>query len=86
MVSFNVLTDDTVTARPPMTQVKLSSKYQIVIPEGVREALGLKPGQAMQVMALDGHVVAVPVLPLSEVFGMFPGIDTTLERDDEDRV
>jgi len=86
MVSFNVLTDDTVTARPPMTQVKLSSKYQIVIPEDVREALGLKPGQAMQVMALDGHVVAVPVRPLREVFGMFPGIDTNLERDDEDRV
>ena len=69
-----------------MTQVKLSSKYQIVIPEDVREALGLKPGQAMQVMALEGHVVAVPVRPLSEVFGMFPGIDTNLERDDEDRV
>ena len=86
MVSFNALTDDTLTARPPMTQVKLSSKYQIVIPEDVREALGLKPGQAMQVMALDGHVVAVPVRPLREVFGMFPGIDTNLERDVEDRV
>ena len=86
MVSFNVLTDDTVTARPPMTQVKLSSKYQIVIPEDVREALALKPGQAMQVMALEGHVVAVPVRPLREVFGMFPGIDTNLERDVEDRV
>ena len=86
MVSFNALTDDTVTARPPMTQVKLSSKYQIVIPEDVRDALGLKPGQAMQVMALDGHVVAVPVRPLNGAFGMFPGIDTTLERDDEDRV
>ena len=69
-----------------MTQVKLSSKYQIVIPEDVREALGLKPGQAMQVMAYGGHVVAVPVRPLSEVFGMFPGIDTHVDRDDEDRV
>ena len=46
----------------------------------------LGAGQAMQVMALDGHVAAVPVLPLSEAFGMFPGIDATLERDDEDRV
>jgi AbrB family looped-hinge helix DNA binding protein len=69
-----------------MTQVKLSSKYQIVIPQDVREALGLQPGQAMQVLAFGGHVVAVPVRPLSEAFGMFPGIDTTVERDDEDRV
>jgi AbrB family looped-hinge helix DNA binding protein len=69
-----------------MTQVKLSSKYQIVIPEDVRDALGLKPGQEMQVMAYGGNVVAVPVRPLSEAFGMFPGIDTTVDRDEEDRV
>ena len=69
-----------------MTQVKLSGKYQIVIPEDVRESLGLKPGQLLQVLALDGHVVAVPVRPLGEAFGMFPGIDTTVDRDDEDRV
>ena len=69
-----------------MTQVKLSSKYQIVIPQDVREELDLKPGQLFQVWALDGHVVAVPVRPLEEIFGMYPGIDTTIERDDEDRV
>ena len=69
-----------------MTQVKLSTKFQIVIPGAAREQLGLEPGQVMQVWALDGHVVAVPVRPLSEAFGMFPGIDTTVERDDEDRV
>ena len=69
-----------------MTQVKLSSKYQIVIPEDVRKQLDLRPGQVFQVWALDGHVVAVPVKPLSEAFGMFPGIDTTVERDEEDRV
>ena len=69
-----------------MTQVKLSGKYQIVIPEDVRESLGLKPGQLLQVLALDGHVVAVPVRPLDEAFGMFPGIDTTVDRDDEDRI
>jgi AbrB family looped-hinge helix DNA binding protein len=69
-----------------MTQVRLSSKYQIVVPEDVRESLGLKPGRLFQVLALDGHVVAVPVLPLSEVFGMLPGMDTAVDRDDEDRV
>ena len=86
MVSLNAIANDAMEERPPVTQVKLSSKYQIVIPEDVREALGLKPGQAMQVMAYGGNVVAVPVLPLSEAFGLFPGIDTTLDRDDEDRV
>jgi AbrB family looped-hinge helix DNA binding protein len=86
VVTLNVSADDATTERPPVTQVKLSSKYQIVIPQDVREALGLRPGQAMQVLAYGGHVVAVPVLPLSEAFGLFPGIGTTIERDDEDRV
>jgi AbrB family looped-hinge helix DNA binding protein len=86
VLAFNAAVDDVVTVRPLMTQVKLSSKFQIVIPEDVREQLGLEPGQLMQVWALDGHVVAVPVRPLNEAFGMFPGIDATVERDDEDRV
>jgi len=68
-----------------MTRVKLSSKYQIVIPEDVREQLNLTPGQLFQVWALDGHVVAVPVRPL-EAFGMFPGLDTSDPRDHEDRL
>jgi AbrB family looped-hinge helix DNA binding protein len=69
-----------------MTQVKLSSKYQIVIPEDVRVQLDLKPGQRIQVWALDGHVVAVPVRPLEEAFGMFPGLDTSDPRDHQDRL
>jgi bifunctional DNA-binding transcriptional regulator/antitoxin component of YhaV-PrlF toxin-antitoxin module len=69
-----------------MTQVKLSSKYQIVIPEDVRSELGLKPGQLFQGWALEGQVVAVPVRPLGEAFGMFPGLDTSDPRDHEDRL
>ena len=69
-----------------MTQVKLSSKYQLVIPKDVREELDLKPGQLFQVWALDGHLVVVRVRPLEESFGMFPGLDTTLDRDEEYRV
>jgi AbrB family looped-hinge helix DNA binding protein len=87
MVSFNdrgIVAD---TVRPPMTQVKLSSKYQIVIPEDVRQQLGVKPGQVFEVFALDGQVVvAVPSRPISESFGMFPGLDTSDPRDHEDRL
>jgi len=86
VVSLNAIANDAMEERPPVTQVKLSSKYQIVIPQDVRDVLGLKPGQAMQVIAYGGNVVAVPVRSLSEAFGMFPGIDTTIDRDDEDRV
>ena len=86
MLSFNAVVNDNVTARPLMTQVKLSSKYQIVIPEDVRGKLDLKPGQAFEVWAQEGQVVAVPVRPLKEAFGMFSGLDTSDPRDHEERV
>ena len=86
VVPFNVTANDTATVRPLMTEVRLSNKYQIVIPQEVRSQLDLKPGQSFQVWALDGRVVAVPVRPLSEAFGMFPGLDTSDPRDHEDRL
>ena len=86
VVSLNATCIDDQTARPPMTLVKLSSKYQIVIPEDVRGQLDLKPGQAFEVWARDGQVVAVPVRPLEDAFGMFPGLDTSDPRDHEERV
>jgi AbrB family looped-hinge helix DNA binding protein len=36
--------------------VKVSPKFQIVIPEKVREELQLKPGQELQIYILDGTV------------------------------
>ena len=86
MLSFNDIANDIVVARPPMTQVRLASKYQIVIPEDVRGQLDLKPGQAFEVWAREGHVIAVPVRPLEEAFGMFPGLDTSDPRDHGERV
>jgi AbrB family looped-hinge helix DNA binding protein len=87
VVTFNESTIVGDPVRSSMTQVRLSSKYQIVIPEGVREQLGVKPGQLFEVFAVDGQmVVAVPARALADSFGMFPGIDTTIDREDEDRV
>ncbi|GEM_PF-675074 len=97
MLPLNALSNDTLgvggmvdadrlTARRAMTQVKLSSKYQIVIPEDVRKQLDLKPGQVMDVLILDGVLHVVPVRQPYELFGSLPGLDTQVERDDEDRV
>lgn len=69
-----------------MTQVKLSSKYQIVIPEDVRVELNLKPGQLFDFFVLDGILHVVRVREPSELFGAFPGLDTDVGREDEDRV
>ena len=68
-----------------MTRVTLSSKYQIVIPDDVRRELGLQPGQEFDVLAVDGRLYVVPARTMSDIIGLYPGIDTSSARDDEDR-
>lgn len=41
----------------PLTTTRMSSKGQVVIPEAVREQLGLKPGDQFVVLGEDGVVV-----------------------------
>ena len=64
-----------------MNKVKISPKYQVVIPKPVREALELKPGQMVQVIAHGGRIEMIPDRPISEMRGFLAGIDTTVERE-----
>ena len=68
-----------------MTTVTISPKFQVVIPKDIRERLGLRPGQKVQAIEYNGRVEFVPVRPMASMRGFLPGIDTTVERD-EDRV
>ena len=47
--------------------VKVSSKYQVVIPNKVRQALDLKPGTEVDVIAKGGVAYIVPIRPLTKV-------------------
>ena len=69
-----------------MTRVTLSTKYQIVIPEDVRRELGLQPGQQFDVLALGGRLHVVPARSMSDIVGLYPDIDTSAVRDDQDRL
>jgi len=69
-----------------MDAVTVSPKYQVVIPLKVREQMRVKPGQKMHVIAYDNMVVFIPVRPIEQARGSLKGIDTRIERDEEDRV
>ena len=69
-----------------MDAVTVSPKYQVVIPLKVRERMRVKPGQKMHVIAYDNMVVFIPVRPIKQARGALKGIDTKIERDEEDRV
>jgi AbrB family looped-hinge helix DNA binding protein len=68
-----------------MEAVLVSPKYQVVIPRAVRAALGIRPGQRMQVIQYEDRIELIPIRPTHEMRGFLKGIDTTIERE-PDRV
>ncbi|HPO16601.1 MAG TPA: AbrB/MazE/SpoVT family DNA-binding domain-containing protein [Candidatus Hydrogenedentes bacterium] len=64
-----------------MNSVKVSRKFQIVIPKEIRESMNIRPGEAMQVFELDGRIEVVPVRPLKSLRGRFKGINTYIDRE-----
>ena len=68
-----------------MAVVTVSPKYQVVIPQQIREALGLKPGQKVEAVQYLDRVEFIPVRPIQTMRGFLKGIDTSVPRD-RDRV
>jgi len=69
-----------------MPTVTLSPKYQVVIPKEVRRKMKLQPGRKFQVFQFEGRIELVPVESAKELLGFAKGIDTNVDREDEDRV
>ena len=71
--------------RIDMDTVTLSPKFQVVIPQAIREALHLTAGEKLRVLHYADRVEFIPVRPIQQMRGFLRGMDTTLERD-EDRL
>ena len=68
-----------------METVTVSPKFQVVIPLRVRKALGLKPGQKIQVIPYKGRIELIPVERIRRSRGFLKGMNADVERD-PDRV
>ena len=68
-----------------METVKVSRKYQVVIPEKLREEAHIRPGDRMVAFAKHGILQYVPVRPLKKTKGMVVGLDVSELRDEMDR-
>lgn len=64
-----------------MNTVTLSPKFQVVIPQPIREALHLKAGQKLQMINYEGQIVMVPLRPIKDMRGAFKGMNTHFERE-----
>jgi AbrB family looped-hinge helix DNA binding protein len=66
-----------------MATVKVSPKFQVVIPQKVRETLQITAGQQVEVILYNNRIELVPVKPMRQMRGFLRGIDTTVEREQD---
>ena len=66
-----------------MEAVKISPKYQVVIPKRIRDALHLRPGQRLQIMEIGNRIELIPERSIEEMEGFLEGIDTEVLREDD---
>ena len=64
-----------------MEQVKVSPKFQVVIPKLVRESLGIRPGQRLQVVSYGDRIELIPLRDIGEMRGFLAGMDPRFERE-----
>lgn len=61
--------------------VTVSPKYQVVIPQSVRESADIRPGAKMMVISLGGVIRLLPVRPPAAYRGIAPGLNTSVPSD-----
>jgi len=64
-----------------METVTVSPKYQVVIPKGVRESMGIVSGQKIQVLTYQNRIELIPIQPMKKMRGFLKGIDTNVKRE-----
>jgi AbrB family looped-hinge helix DNA binding protein len=54
--------------------VRVSPKFQVVIPKALREELNIEPGQELLMFALEGSLRMVPRRSVKELRGIAKGL------------
>ena len=64
-----------------MDTVTISPKFQFVIPQKVREIMGLRAGEEVKVFSFRNRIEIVPARDIRPVCGCLKGIDTSFVRE-----
>ncbi len=66
-----------------MTTVTVSQKFQIVIPQKIRDRFHIIPGQKVQIIPFNNRIETIPEKKISDRRGFLRGIDTSFERESD---
>lgn len=69
-----------------MTQVTISSKFQVVIPKEVRQQVPLKTGQKLAMVVKEGIITLLPDRPIASFRGFLKGMKVGAIREKRDRL
>ena len=68
-----------------MITVTVSPKFKVAIPQAIREDSHLCVGEKLRVMSYDDRIELIPVRPAQKMRGFLRGMDTVIEREEEER-
>jgi len=68
-----------------MVTVTVSPKFQVVIPKAVREKLGIRRGQKLQILQFSDRIEYVLLRDIKRMRGFLKGIKTDVRRQ-KDRI
>ena len=64
-----------------METVTVTPDFQFNIPDSIRQALDLEPGQEIALIEYQGIVRMIPVMPTENARGFLKDVDTHIERE-----
>ncbi len=79
------MTSSSYVVRIDMSIVTVSPKFQVVIPQAIRDVLRITVGEKLRVMSYADRLEFIPVRPVQSMRGFLRGMDATIERE-EDRL
>jgi len=69
-----------------MDTATISTKFQVVIPQEIRKSMNIFPGQKVRFVIYKNSIEIIPIVDIKSLWGIFKGIDTNIEREEEDRI
>jgi AbrB family looped-hinge helix DNA binding protein len=64
-----------------METVVVTPDFHVVLPKSLCDAMGIRPGQSVQLVPYNNRIELIPAAPIQAARGFLKGIDTDVPRE-----